>query len=206
MPDVSVDYLMAKDEEQRYQRASQNLKLRNQIYTGVGAAIVFGLVGAISKLGLDALAGEGIIATMVGSTGMAAAIGGATVLGCAVLGFACLYWGSQFFSQSVALDQDMSARKIQAAADKQRQAVQEQAISSQMQPIAQPGAKLPGTATQGAVADEATADIAEDAPTTQWSRKFTPAAAREIAPREQTASWVDKSRSSEGAAVAPTLH
>ena len=104
-------------EEAAVNAESARLRFKQQIYVGIGGAIIFALVStvAISLLGMVSAA---ITAHTFGlATLLAPAVAG-PLLGLAAvaaLGIGCLYVGSHFSSKVVSLDQSTEAKKIGAA-------------------------------------------------------------------------------------------
>lgn len=154
--------LITRAEEASYQRVSRDLKLRNQIFTGLGGATVFGLVSAITSNLIPA------------STSLLSLGAILPVAGIAIVGMGCLYLASKYFSESVSLDQDISARKIQAAANKDRAVAQETVLATEATQAQQAAVKTPGMGAQGfaAEADHAgPAAQAADAPRADWAER-----------------------------------
>lgn len=122
---MAPDLTVLDPEEAAYRQRSAALKLRNGIFSGIGAACALGLVSEIVKATVYSTGLIGAHATAVGGTIAAAAtgsaLGGFLVLGAIVaVGIGCIYYANKCFAESVALDQQHQAKLIQQAKEQSK--------------------------------------------------------------------------------------
>lgn len=122
--DATEDALEAAE----YKSRAVNAKFKQQVSYGVGAAMVFGLVGAVATK-LFSFAFPAQVAAVGGEVaiGTAAAFSLPAVLGLAalgVVGVGLLYLSAHYLSENTVLDQAMQAKLINHAGRKRAQAVE----------------------------------------------------------------------------------
>lgn len=122
--DATEDALEAAE----YKSRAVNAKFKQQVSYGVGAAMVFGLVGAVAtKLFGIAFPAEVAAVGAEVTVGAAAAFSLPAVLGLAalgVVGVGLLYLSAHYLSENTVLDQAMQAKLINHAGRKRAQAVE----------------------------------------------------------------------------------
>lgn len=120
------DSLFSSSQEQALRVRSTQTKFKQQLFLGMGSALVFGLISALGgKLFAMASVGEGLaLAPILG------------IAGIAVLGLGLLYLGSRFMAEAISFDQDTQARKIELARGKSPEISQTIAAPEQGQPHA----------------------------------------------------------------------
>ncbi len=101
--------LIADVEERALKARSTQTKFKQQVFLGMGGAMVFGLVASIG----------GKLLGMLGTGVSAAPLLG--LIGIAALGLGCIYIGSRFMADAISFDQDMQARKIEIARAKHQE-------------------------------------------------------------------------------------
>lgn len=104
----NIQKLQAIDEDGRdYRELSSQIKFRQNLVQGIGAATVFGIAAAVGTAlfaaAKTALVGGGMMAAAPWVVGLVA-IGG--------LGIGCLYAASKYYAESVRIDQIHQAKQI----------------------------------------------------------------------------------------------
>ena len=98
----------AQKEKAHYREVTTRSRFLQQIFLGLGGAIVFGVVGVLSRTLLES-ATEAFVTQGLFS---APALG---LAGVALAGIACLYIGAKMLSNTIMMEQDYSAKKIALA-------------------------------------------------------------------------------------------
>lgn len=111
MESVSQNGLLKQEEFTKFKERTVGLRFKQQVSYGIGAAMVFGLIGGVVNL-LGPLVGPAIAG---GAWGMAtAAIVGLAAI--PVVGISLIYLSAKFLSESTLMEQDFQAKKIGMAA------------------------------------------------------------------------------------------
>lgn len=92
--------------ERAEQAYSARIKFMQQIFLGMGGAIIFALVGSI---------GTKLLTTALMATGTSIALPALGLAGIAAIGLGCIFMGSKYLSRGIAIDQEAQARKIYEA-------------------------------------------------------------------------------------------
>lgn len=111
---ISENGLLEQGEFRKFKDRTTTSKFKHQLFLGVGGATVFGLVGAIGSTLFDImLAGSTeTVLTLFGAALTAPTLAMVGLGALAAIGLGCIYFGSQFLSESIMLDQDFQAKKI----------------------------------------------------------------------------------------------
>ena len=104
--------LEKKAELHAEQQRNADIRFKQTLFGGVGAAMIFGLVSAICTklvpLAIGAIQSGGLFtAAALGPIGGLVAVG--------AVGLGCIYFGSQLLSKVIMLEQESQARRIQEA-------------------------------------------------------------------------------------------
>ena len=154
-------------EEAAEKARSIRTKFKQQLFVGVGGAMVFGLTGGIAAKLLTMLGTGFSLAPIVGLAAIAA------------VGLGCLYLGSKFLAEAVAIDQTAQARKIhEAATGKERE------IPALESAISRPTATIPDIDAEqsAALAHAAITSTSISTNGAQWMDTLEPANDRSVAP------------------------
>lgn len=104
------DMVENAQQEAEYKARAVSAKFKQQVSYGVGAAVVFGVVGAGAKALFDGLFAQGAALTLATAT---APVLGLIALG--VVGVGLLYLSAKYLSENTLLDQAMQAKQISFA-------------------------------------------------------------------------------------------
>ena len=177
MAEVKENGILDQREFEAYKARSVQLKFRSQLFGGIGASTVFGIVGFTTShlLGVFS-AGAAGAATTAAAAATATVWWPLAVIGVmALIGIASIYMGNKYFTESMMLDQDFNAKKIGRATSVEQAKLMQQSNGREPMMFDQ----------------EVRADASEQ---TSWAEKIPPAA--------QAKSWAEKVQAQ--AAAEPT--
>lgn len=139
MVDVNKNGIPDDEETRAYKSRAVNAKFSQQLSYGLGASMVFGLVGALAKSLLD-------VAVVNGSIAIAPVLG---LVGLGIMGVGLLYLSAKFLSENTVADQELQAKQISAA-------TRGKAPATAVEPIKEKPVEFPA---QGFSSDKATPDV-----------------------------------------------
>ncbi|MES2984423.1 MAG: hypothetical protein V4735_04455 [Pseudomonadota bacterium] len=167
---VSENGILEKKEFEQFKARTVRLRFQQQMSYGIGAAMVFGLVGAIATK-LFAILPAAAEMTLAASTVL-------PVLGLAaigVLGIGCIYLSANWLSENTLLEQDLQAKKIGQAT------------------------RTPTLVVEPTVATMPSMQVAAEGPDKRWADRVAIAAetAQKNAPAAAAESWAKRAANDE---------